>query len=51
MKGPWLLLIVLVSVACSEPRQLGGLGIFNPNGARARLEQSETRASAPPRQK
>jgi hypothetical protein len=32
------LLLALSAASCAEPAQLGGLGVFNPNGVNGRMQ-------------
>jgi hypothetical protein len=36
--GRFALLLALAAAACVEPAQLGGLGVFNPNGVSGRMQ-------------
>jgi len=33
--------LALITFACTSPKQLGGLGVYNPNGVENRLCQRE----------
>jgi hypothetical protein len=37
VRALWLLGLVVLTSSCAKPQQLGGLGVFNPNGFEGRM--------------